>query len=98
MSRKNGKRFVKNTIIPKPHLRKRRKNQRKQRMMKAEMDLKFLLECRDKKLFPTHVKWKILQKMKPRDRHRHHERNLKESITTMSEKNTRKQKLIFVKQ
>ena len=59
---------------------------RQQRLMKAELDLKFLLECRDKKLFPTHVKWKILKKFKPRDRQRHHERNLKESISTINEK------------
>ena len=57
-----------------------------QRLMKAEMDLKFLLTCRDENVFPTHVKWKILQKMNPRDRKRHHERNLKQSITEMTQK------------
>ena len=59
---------------------------RQQRLMKAELDLKFLLGCRDQKIFPTHVKWKVLNRMKPRDRQRHHERNLKASITTMNEK------------
>ena len=31
---------------------------RHQRLKKAELDLKFLLECRDKKIFPTHVNQK----------------------------------------
>ena len=56
------------------------------RIMKAEMDLKFLLICRDDGVYPTHVKWSILKKMKPRERLRHHQRNLKSSITEMNEK------------
>ena len=65
------------------------------KVMKAEMDLKFLLKCRDECVYPTHVKWKILQKMKPRDRIRYHERNLKQSITEMNEKlrNLRKENI-----
>ena len=54
--------------------------------MKAEMDLKFLLRCRDAAVYPTIVKWKILRKMKPKERTRYHARNLKQSITEMSEK------------
>ena len=50
------------------------------------MDLKFLLRCRDASVYPTIVKWKILRKMKPKDRNRYHERNLKQSITEMNEK------------
>merc|ERR1712243_331412 len=44
-------------------------------------------------MYPTHVKWSILKKMKPRERLRHHQRNLKRSITEMNEKlrNLRKQ-------
>ena len=57
-----------------------------QRLMKAELDLKFLLNCRDQKLYPSHVKWKILQKMKPRDQQRHHDRNLNQSIKDMNQK------------
>ena len=56
------------------------------RIMKAEMDLKFLLACRDDSVYPTHVKWSILKKIKPRERLRHHQRNLKHSITEMNEK------------
>ena len=56
------------------------------RIMKAEMDLKFLLTCRDDSVYPTHVKWSILKKMKPRERLRHHQRNLKRSITEINEK------------
>ena len=56
------------------------------KLMKAEMDLKFLLRCRDASVYPTIVKWKILRKMKPKDRNRYHERNLKQSITEMNEK------------
>ena len=56
------------------------------RIMKAEMDLKFLFICRDESMYPTHVKWSILKKMKPRERLRHHQRNLKRSITEMHEK------------
>ena len=54
--------------------------------MKAEMDLKFLLQCRESKVFPTIVKWKILKKMKPRDRTRYHERNLSQNITDINQK------------
>ena len=57
-----------------------------QKAMKAEMDLKFLLRCRDENVYPTIVKWKILRKMKPKDRIRHHQRNLKQNITEMNEK------------
>ena len=57
-----------------------------QRLMKAELDLKFLLNCRDQEVYPTHVKWKILQKLKPRERVRHHKRNLGQSIAEMSSK------------
>ena len=61
--------------------------QRHQRkVMKAEMDLKFLLQCRDSRVFPTIVKWKILKRMKPKDRTRHHERNLSQSIEDMNSK------------
>ena len=54
--------------------------------MKAELDLKFLLRCRDAAVYPTIVKWKMLRKMKPKERTRYHARNLKQSITEMSEK------------
>ena len=57
-----------------------------QRLMKSELDLKFLLNCRDQEVYPTHVKWTILQKMKPRERIRHHKRNLGQSITEMTSK------------
>ena len=50
------------------------------KLIEAEMDTKFLLRCRDESVYPTNVKWKILKKMKPKDRTRYHERNLKQSI------------------
>ena len=32
------------------------------KVMKAELDIKYLLRCRDAKVYPSIVKWKILRK------------------------------------
>ena len=50
------------------------------KVMKAKLDLTFLLKCRDAKVYPTNVKWKILRKFKGKERTRYYERNLQKSI------------------
>ena len=50
------------------------------KVMKAELDVKFLLRCRDAKVYPVNVKWKILRKYNPKERAKYYERNLRKSI------------------
>ena len=48
---------------------------------KAELDLEFLLNCRNTEVYPTNVKWKILRKFKGKERKRYYERNLQKMIS-----------------
>ena len=43
--------------------------------------MKFLLRCRDAKVYPVNVKWKILRKYNPKEQAKYYERNLHKSIT-----------------
>ena len=50
-------------------------------MKKAELDLRFLYDCKDNNVYPNFVKWRNVKHLRPKSREQWYKRNLNDLIT-----------------